>query len=223
MQEKYLILMQFRRFWKIYHRIKSFSIANIFSLLLQKETKTNPLIKETTLSEIELVSLLQSKKESAFSYLYDNYSGALYGVIMKVVFKEELANDVLQEVFVKIWKNIEQYDNTKGRLYTWMLNIARNTAIDTLRSKSYNQDQKTTDIDNNVYLNDYRRSTSNNTDTLGLKQSVMNLKPDFRILIDLAYFQGYTQDDIAKALNIPLGTVKTRMRNAIMELKSIFK
>ena len=181
------------------------------------------MIKETTLSEIELVSLLQSKQESAFSYLYDNYSGALYGVIMKVVFKEELANGVLQDVFVKIWKNIEQYDSTKGRLYTWMLNIARNTAIDTLRSKSYNQDQKTTDIDNNVYLNDYRKSTSNNTDTLGLKQSVMKLKPDFRILIDLAYFQGYTQDDIAKALNIPLGTVKTRMRNAIMELKSIFK
>ncbi len=175
------------------------------------------------MSEIELVSMLQSKDENAFSYLYDNYSGALYGVILKVVFKEELANDVLQEVFIKIWKNIEQYDASKGRLYTWLLNIARNTAIDTLRSKSFNQDQKTTDIDNNVYLNDYRRSTSNNTDTLGLKQSVMKLKPDFRILIDLAYFQGYTQEDISKALNIPLGTVKTRLRSAIIELKSVFK
>lgn len=176
-----------------------------------------------TLSETELIYLLQSKNEKAFNYLYDNYSAALYGVIYKVLNIEELANDVLQEVFVKIWKNIDQYDSGKGRLYTWMLNIARNMAIDTLRSKRFQQDQKTTDIDNNVYLNDNRRSSSNNTDTLGLKKSVMNLKQEFRILVDLAYFQGYTQEEISKTLNIPLGTVKTRLRSAIIELKTVFK
>lgn len=167
--------------------------------------------------------MLQSKDEKAFNYLYDNYSGALYGVIWKVLNVEELSNDVLQEVFVKIWKNIDQYDSTKGRLYTWMLNIARNMAIDTLRSKRYQQDQKTTDIENTVYTNDSSRTSFNNTDTLGLRKSVMNLKPEFRTLIDLAYFQGYTQDEISKTLNIPLGTVKTRLRNAIIELKTVFR
>lgn len=167
--------------------------------------------------------MLQSKDEKAFNYLYDNYSGALYGIIWKVLNVEELSNDVLQEVFVKIWKNIDQYDSTKGRLYTWMLNIARNMAIDTLRSKRYQQDQKTTDIENTVYTNDNSRTSFNNTDTLGLRKSVMNLKPEFRTLIDLAYFQGYTQDEISKTLNIPLGTVKTRLRNAIIELKTVFR
>lgn len=167
--------------------------------------------------------MLQSKDEKAFNYLYDNYSGALYGVIWKVLNVEELSNDVLQEVFVKIWKNIDQYDSSKGRLYTWMLNIARNMAIDTLRSKRYQQDQKTTDIENTVYTNDNSRTSFNNTDTLGLRKSVMNLKPEFRTLIDLAYFQGYTQDEISKTLNIPLGTVKTRLRNAIIELKTVFR
>lgn len=167
--------------------------------------------------------MLQSKDEKAFNYLYDNYSGALYGIIWKVLNVEELSNDVLQEVFVKIWKNIDQYDSTKGRLYTWMLNIARNMAIDTLRSKRYQQDQKTTDIENTVYTNDRSRTSFNNTDTLGLRKSVMNLKPEFRTLIDLAYFQGYTQDEISKTLNIPLGTVKTRLRNAIIELKTVFR
>lgn len=167
--------------------------------------------------------MLQSKDEKAFNYLYDNYSGALYGVIWKVLNIEELSNDVLQEVFVKIWKNIDQYDSSKGRLYTWMLNIARNMAIDTLRSKRYQQDQKTTDIENTVYTNDSSRTSFNNTDTLGLRKSVMNLKPEFRTLIDLAYFQGYTQDEISKTLNIPLGTVKTRLRNAIIELKTVFR
>lgn len=175
-----------------------------------------------TLNETELIAMLQSKDEKAFNYLYDNYSGALYGVILKVLNQEEVANDLLQEVFVKIWKNIDQYDSSKGRLYTWMLNIARNQAIDTLRSKRFQQDQKTTDIDNTVYLNDNTRSSTNNTDTLGLKKSVMNLKPEFRILVDLAYFQGFTQEEISKTLNIPLGTVKTRLRNAIIELKSVF-
>lgn len=167
--------------------------------------------------------MLKSKDERAFNYLYDNYSAALYGVIWKVLGIEELANDILQEVFVKIWKNIEQYDNSKGRLYTWMLNIARNMAIDTLRSKSYQQDQKTNDIDKSLNLNDSRRSSVNNTDTLGLQNSVMNLKPEFRTLIDLAYFQGYTQEEISKSLGIPLGTVKTRLRKAILELKMVFK
>ena len=175
-----------------------------------------------TISETELTTLLQSKDEKAFNYLYDNYSAALYGVIWKVLNIEELANDVLQEVFVKIWKNIDQYDGSKGRLYTWMLSVARNMAIDVLRSKRFQQDQKTMDIDNNIYLNENSRTSINNIDVLGLKKSVMNLKPEFRVLIDLAYFQGYTQEDISKTLNIPLGTVKTRLRNAIIELKMVF-
>lgn len=178
---------------------------------------------QITLSETELIAMLKSKDEKAYNYLYDNYSGALYGVIMKVLDKEELANDVLQDVFVKIWRSIDQYDSSKGRLYTWMLNIARNSSIDTLRSKSFQQEQKTTDIDNTVYLNDTRRTASNNTDAIGLKKSVMNLKQEFRVLIDMAYFQGFTQEEISKTLNIPLGTVKTRMRNAILELKTVFK
>jgi len=175
-----------------------------------------------TLDETELIAMLRGKDEKAFNYLYDNYSAALYGVIFKVLNQEELANDLLQEVFVKIWKNIDQYDSSKGRLYTWMLNIARNLAIDMLRSKRFQQDQKTSDIEKTVSVNDSRSSSSHNIDTLGLQKSVLNLKPELRILIDLAYFQGFTQEEISKTLNIPLGTVKTRMRNAILELKTVF-
>lgn len=167
--------------------------------------------------------MLKSKDDKAFNYLYDNYSAALYGVILKVLDKEELAGDVLQEVFVKIWRGIEQYDHNKGRLYTWMLNIARNSAIDILRSRSFQKDQKTIDIEQNVYIQDNHNTPGANIDTIGLKKSVMNLKHEFRVLIDMAYFQGYTQEEISKTLNIPLGTVKTRMRNAILELKSVFK
>lgn len=181
------------------------------------------MVPTQTYTETELVALLKSKDEKAFNYLYDNYAGALYGVVLKIVGNEAWANDVLQEAFIKIWRSMDSYDSSKGRLYTWILNIARNTAIDTLRSKNFQQELKTTDIDDTVYGNENRLSVTANTDQLGLKKAVFKLKDDFRIIIDLAYFQGYTQDEISKTLNMPLGTVKTRMRNALIELKTIFR
>ena len=83
--------------------------------------------------------MLKQRQETAFSYLYDHYSGSLYAVILNIVPDRELANDLLQEVFIKIWKQIDSYDQTKGRLFTWMLNIARNASIDVVRSKNYQQ------------------------------------------------------------------------------------
>jgi RNA polymerase sigma-70 factor (ECF subfamily) len=174
-------------------------------------------------SEPDLIALLQSKDEKAFNYLYDNYSAALYGVIIRILDREDWAADVLQEVFLKIWRNMAQYDHAKGRLYTWMLNVARNTAIDALRSKNFQQDRKTMDIDQTVSYTEDRLSTNNNTDHVGVKKILMGLRKDFRVIIDLAYFQGYTQEEISKTLEIPLGTVKTRMRNALIELKTIFR
>lgn len=146
----------------------------------------------------------------------------LYGVIHKVVFDDETANDVLQEAFVKVWNNIEKYDSSKGRLYTWMLNIARNTAIDKLRSKGeimQSKIQTGEDIVNNVRGGG---STEQATDTIGLRKMVAGLKPEYEVIVSMAYFQGFTLDEIAKTLNIPLGTVKTRMRSAMKELKLIY-
>jgi RNA polymerase sigma factor (sigma-70 family) len=89
----------------------------------------------TTYNEAALVNLLKQRSEKAFSYLYDNYSGALYGIIHSIITEIENANDVLLDVFVNIWKKIESYDPSKGRLFTWMRNIARNAAIDKIRSR----------------------------------------------------------------------------------------
>ncbi|RYZ35433.1 MAG: sigma-70 family RNA polymerase sigma factor [Sphingobacteriales bacterium] len=174
-------------------------------------------------TEPDLVASLKNKDQLAFGYLYDNYGGALYGVVMKVINKEESAKDLLQEVFVKIWRNIDSYDAAKGRLYTWMLNIARNAAIDVLRSSGFNQDKKISDLENNVHVEAAGLSTAIKTDHIGLKQIVNGLKEEYRQIIDLAYFQGFTQEEIAKELNIPVGTVKTRSRSALIQLKSLMK
>ena len=99
-----------------------------------------------TYTEHQLVSLLKQRDNKAFEYLYDNYSGALYNIVMQILDDVDLSNDVLQEVFVNIWRKIESYDSNKGRLFTWMLNITRNAAIDVLRSKSYQNSQKNQSI-----------------------------------------------------------------------------
>lgn len=175
----------------------------------------------TKYAESELVMLLKQRQQHAFSYLYDNYSGALLSVISGIVPNEDLAADVLQEVFVKIWRQIESYDDAKGRLFTWMLNVARNASIDTLRSKGFQNSRQNRELTENVY--EAGGTVSTNTDTMGLRKIVQNLKEEYRVLIELSYFQGFTQDEISKMLNIPLGTVKTRMRSALTQLKQVIK
>lgn len=165
--------------------------------------------------------MLKQRDQGAFSYLYDHYSGSLYSIILNIVPDRDLASDVLQEVFVKIWKQIESYDTTKGRLFTWMLNVARNASIDAVRSKGYQKNQQNRELTENVY--DAGGSTEINTDRIGLKKIVNNLKDDYKIIINLSYFEGYTQDEISKMLGIPLGTVKTRMRSALIQLKQVIK
>ena len=172
-------------------------------------------------SEPELVQLLKQRNRDVFSYLYDNYSGALYSIILNIVNDEELANDVLQEVFVKIWKQIDSYDTTKGRLYTWMLNIARNASIDTIRSKGYQNSRQNRELTDDVYAS--AGTSETRSDQIGLRKIVHNLKEEYKVLVELAYFQGYTQDEISKMLGVPLGTVKTRLRTALIQLREIIK
>ena len=163
------------------------------------------------------MAALRLKEDQAFGYLYEHYAGALHGVIKQVVGDAELGNDVLQETFVNIWRRIDSYDESKGRLFTWMLNIARNAAIDKTRSKGFQQSQRQIPLDGEVV----QPSVRPGIDDFGLKKLILKLKDEQRLLIDLSYFQGYTHEQIATALHIPLGTVKTRIRSALTQLRAL--
>jgi len=178
--------------------------------------------KKISLSEEELVNALKRQDTIAIKALYDMYSGALFGVISRIIQQTEIAEDVLQETFVKIWNSAGSYDSSKGRLFTWMMNVARNLSIDKLRSKDFKNSNKNQDIENNVDFIDQQKKVSFNADTLGLKEMVTTLKPDFKNVLDMVYFKGYTHVETAEELNLPLGTVKTRVRMAILELRKKF-
>lgn len=173
---------------------------------------------KVTYEEYELVAALRQKENQAFSYLYDHYSGALYGIINQIVADTELSNDVLQETYVNIWRRIDTYDAGRGRLFTWMLNIARNAAIDKTRSKGFQQSQRQISLADGEMIPAIVRP---GVDDLGLKKMILKLKDEQRLLIDLSYFQGFTHEQIAKALDIPLGTVKTRIRSALTQLRAL--
>ena len=166
---------------------------------------------------------MKNKDQQAFAHLYDSYSGAINSIILQIVNDEELANDILQEVFINIWRKIDMYDAEKGRLFTWMLNIARNASIDMLRSRGYRNSRKNQSIQDNVDITGPAGVEQMSVDSIGLKKVLEKLKPEQRVLIDLSYFKGYTHEEIARQENIPLGTVKTRIRNALIQLREILK
>lgn len=156
-------------------------------------------------------------------YLYDQYSGALLGVIARIIKNDESAEEILQDVFLKIWGRIESYDASKGKLFTWMLNIARNQAIDKTRSKEFGKDKKTGDIENYVNTIDREGYSEQKVESIGLQEVLNSLPEDQRFIIDQHYLKGYTQAEISEEFNLPLGTVKTRMRLAMKELRNILE
>jgi RNA polymerase sigma-70 factor (ECF subfamily) len=178
--------------------------------------------RKISLSEEELVLSLQQREKIAVEALYDMYSASLFGVISRIINDTAIAEDVLQETFVKIWHSFSSYSTEKGRLFTWMVNIARNLAIDKIRSKDFKNQNKNQEIENNVTFIDEQRNTVYKPELTGVKDLVQTLKPEQKVIVDLVYFKGYTHVEAAEELGIPLGTIKTRLRMAIQELRKHF-
>ena len=168
------------------------------------------------------MSALKNREKIAVEALYDMYSSSLFGVISRIITDTATAEDVLQETFVKIWHSFSSYSTEKGRLFTWMVNIARHLAIDKLRSKDFKNQNKNQELENNVTFIDEKRNTVYNPELLGIKDLVEKLKPEQKSILELVYFKGYTHVEAADELGIPLGTIKTRLRMAIVQLRKNF-
>jgi RNA polymerase sigma factor (sigma-70 family) len=165
-----------------------------------------------------LVELLKQQDRAGFTLLYNNYAAALLGIINKIVNDLATSEDVLQDVLVKVYKKIEQYDCDKGTFFTWLLNIARSTAIDYLRSKYHRQKQQNQSFETNNYLYDTLSETpAERSGNLG--PVIKKLEPKYKEVIDLVYIEGYSQQEVSTMLNLPLGTVKTRARMALQILR----
>ena len=165
-------------------------------------------------TDIDLITKLRKGDDRALMALYDRYSGALYGVILRMCRAEDRAKDLLQESFVRIWKKIDQYDPDRGKFYTWSYRIARNTTLNALRKAPpliQTEDlsvYKDTAAEENVAV-DY-------TELNGL---IRTLEPHHQRALDLVYFNGLTHREAHKEMEVPLGTFKSYVRQALKQLR----
>ena len=169
----------------------------------------------------ELILQFQQKDVKAYEKLYNLYCDSISGVVYNIVKNNDVAQEITQDVFIKAWNKGDTYSAKKGRFFTWLLNIARNAAIDYTRSKKFKQSKQNLNADFFVDILESSSSLDSETNTIGLKEFVTKLGETCKSVIELLYFKGFTQKEASEELNIPLGTIKTRNRSCIGELRTM--
>jgi RNA polymerase sigma-70 factor (ECF subfamily) len=169
-----------------------------------------------------LVSRLLQKDVNAFEQLYDKYSRIVYSLVLRIVQQAGPAEEVVQDVFLQVWRNAAQYDAARGPFLPWLLTMARNRALDTLRLKSERQrrlENQTEELYSVVVAPQYESLLDEKRRAERVRALVGDLKPEQKRAIELAYFKGLSHSEIAAELHEPLGTVKSWIRNGLMRLK----
>lgn len=167
----------------------------------------------------QLIEEFKKQNPKAFETLYEMYCDSISGVIYNIVRDTNIAQEITQDVFIKAWNNSADYSAKKGRFFTWLLNIARNAAIDKTRSKAFKNSKKNLDAQFFVNVIETNESLDNQTDAIGIKKFVSELGEKCKQVLELLYFKGYTQSEASEKLKIPKGTIKTRSRKCINDLR----
>ncbi len=169
-----------------------------------------------------LVHRLLQKDVSAFEQLYDRHSRIVYGLLLRILQQAGTAEEVAQDVFLQLWRNAAQYDESRGPFVPWLLTLARNRALDTLRLKSERQrrrEDQTEEMPPVVAVPQYEKELDEKRRAERVRALMGSLNPQQKKVIELAYFQGLSHTEIAAALKEPLGTVKSWIRNGLLRLK----
>lgn len=178
--------------------------------------------EQAQISDVDLLKAVARKEQTALAQVYDRYRQVLFGLMMRILKNREEAEDVLQEVFIQVWRRSADFDETRGRPFTWLVTLARSRAIDRLRSLSArervaiagsrDESEQVSDAASDAFLSEQR----------GLVTSALaQLPEEQKSPLVLAYYDGLTQSEIATHLGAPLGTVKTRMRSGMIKLREL--
>lgn len=174
---------------------------------------------ESQTTDVALVTGIRAGDQNAMAQLYDRYSGVVYSVALRVLTDTGAAEDVLQDVFMQLWRNPGAFDSSRGSLGAWLAVIARHRAIDQLRKR-----RPETDIADVVISCDQNLESSTDRSRIVEKvRSILGAMPaQQRTVLEMAYFQGLSHSEISAKMGEPLGTIKTRIRTALMSLRKAF-
>jgi len=180
-------------------------------------------------SDHEILEQIAARSRAAVSELYDRYSRLLYGVILGVVRDTDDAEDILQEVFVQVWRSAVTFNPALGSPRTWLVRMAHNRSIDLLRSRRWrnrqhevrasSDDGESPTLSSSIADTTWATAVRNEQATY-ISSALSRLPAEQSALIDLAFLQGFTHTEIARRTGIPLGTVKTRIRNGMLQLRT---
>jgi RNA polymerase sigma-70 factor (ECF subfamily) len=172
-------------------------------------------------SREDLLSMVASGDKRAFSELYDQMAPRVFGLVRRVLVDEAQSEEVTQEIFLEIWQSASRYSPAKGSAVTWILTMSHRRAVDRIRASQAGRDR-----DLKVGIRDYDREFDQVSETVEIsienervKVAMMQLTELQRQAISLAFYQGYTHSEVATILHIPIGTVKTRLRDGMIRLR----
>ena len=173
-------------------------------------------------ADVELLKAVARGDEQALAQLYDNYRVILFGLLVRILNSREEAEDVLQEVFLQVWRRAADFDETRGKPFTWLVTLARSRAIDRLRSLGARDRVAQASVrEAGEEVSDAARDTFRSEQRALVTSALSQLPEEQKRPLVLAYFDGLTQSEIAAKLGAPLGTVKTRMRAGMIKLREL--
>lgn len=177
---------------------------------------------QAQVTDVNLLHAIARRDEAALGSLYDRYRLILFGLLVRILNSREEAEDILQEVFVQVWRRAADFDEMRGKPFTWLVTLARSRAIDRLRllgardrvaiAAARDAPDEASDAALDAFRSEQRQIVA---------EALAELPEDQRRALVLAYFEGLTQSEIAARLGSPLGTIKTRMRSGMIKLRTL--
>ena len=181
-----------------------------------------PKVNDEASSDAALVRRLLRKDVRAFEQLYDRHSRIVYGLVLRILQQASTAEEVVQEIFLQLWRNASQYQEGRGPFVPWLLTLARNRALDHLRLKSERQrrrEDQSEQLPPIAQMPEYEKALDERRRAEVVRTLISSLSAPQKKAIEMAYFEGLSHTEIAAALHEPLGTVKSWIRNGLLRLK----
>lgn len=179
--------------------------------------------------DIELMAKVAGRDQTAFEQLYDRYAPVVYTMVLRIVKTPEIAEDLLQEIFLSIWNKSGTFSEARGSVYTWVMTMARNRSFDFLKSKEHTSrgpgldEQPVLNLPDTAHMANPLNAAITAEHEGRMREGLALLGKEQRTIIELSYYEGFTQAQISEKLGLPLGTVKTWMRQALMTLRTHLK
>lgn len=179
--------------------------------------------------DLQLMAKVAGRDQTAFEQLYDRYAPVVYTMVLRIVRSPEVAEDLLQEIFLAIWNKSSLFSEARGSVYTWIMSLARHRSLDFFKSKdrasrgSGIDEEAVLNLPDTTHLADPLNAAISSEHERRMREGLALLGREQRTIIELSYYEGYTQAQISERLGLPLGTVKTWMRQSLMTLRTHLK